>query len=91
MASDGLWGTNQQIISRPELTQFEIQEQDEFMILASDGIWDVMDNQSAVNWVQRRLMAHRDVHRASRELAEKVKDILNYLIVNNQIFACAHS
>ncbi|KAG5175100.1 phosphatase 2C-like domain-containing protein [Tribonema minus] len=71
LASDGLWGSDQQIIAKPELCTFEVSPEDEFMILASDGIWDVVHDQGAVNFVQRRLFAHRDVQRASKELADK--------------------
>jgi serine/threonine protein phosphatase PrpC len=50
----------------------QVDSEDEFMILASDGIWDVVDDQGAVNFVQRRLLTHRDVQRAAKELADKV-------------------
>ncbi|CAM9557567.1 unnamed protein product, partial [Discosporangium mesarthrocarpum] len=66
----GLW-EGQQVISQPEQSTFEIEKEDEFLILACDGLWDVMTNQQAVYYVQRRLLAHRDVQRAARELADK--------------------
>ena len=44
---------------------------DEFIILACDGVWDVLSSQQAVNFVRRRLLVHRDVRRAAQELVNK--------------------
>ncbi|CAM9287481.1 unnamed protein product [Chrysoparadoxa australica] len=41
------------------------------MVLACDGVWDVIGSQECVNFVTRRLSMHRDVQRASRELIHK--------------------
>ncbi|CAN0422994.1 unnamed protein product, partial [Discosporangium mesarthrocarpum] len=70
-----LW-EKQQLISKPEITSvgtcipvwIEVLEYDSFLILACDGIWDVITSQQAVSFVQRRLMAHSDVQRVSREV-----------------------
>jgi hypothetical protein len=48
---------------------------DEFIILACDGIWDVMTSQQAVNFVRRRLLAHRDARRAAQELVDKALEL----------------
>ena len=42
----------------------EVQPQDHFLILACDGIFDVMTSQDACNYVQRRLLLYADVQRA---------------------------
>ncbi|CAI0540103.1 unnamed protein product [Linum tenue] len=39
------------LISVPEVTQLSITSRDQFMILASDGVWDVVSNQEAVRIV----------------------------------------
>lgn len=39
----------------PDVKEFEITEDWEFLILACDGIWDVMTNQDAVKFVRSRL------------------------------------
>ncbi|CAM9323464.1 unnamed protein product, partial [Phaeothamnion confervicola] len=61
----------QQLTARPEITSVAVTSADAFLLLACDGVWDVMTSQQAVNYVQRRLLAHRDVQRASRELCQK--------------------
>jgi protein phosphatase 1L len=41
----------QYVISVPEIVTHPIQEKDEFLILASDGLWDVFTNQEACEYV----------------------------------------
>ncbi|XP_078050968.1 putative protein phosphatase 2C T23F11.1 isoform X2 [Augochlora pura] len=40
----------------PEIQQFEVTEDWEFVVLACDGIWDVMTSNEVVNFVRTRLM-----------------------------------
>jgi protein phosphatase 2C family protein 2/3 len=39
----------QQVICLPETKEFVVEPTHEFVILASDGVWDVFSNQEAVN------------------------------------------
>ncbi|GFQ05723.1 probable protein phosphatase 2c 73 [Phtheirospermum japonicum] len=56
------------LISEPELTQRWISSKDQFVILATDGVWDVISNQEAVEIVdstpERAKSAKRLVERA---------------------------
>mmetsp|Transcript_67367 Transcript_67367/g.179863 ORF Transcript_67367/g.179863 Transcript_67367/m.179863 type:complete len:177 (-) Transcript_67367:814-1344(-) len=39
---------DQQVTCNPDIRKFELQEKDEFMILACDGIWDVVTSQQVL-------------------------------------------
>ncbi|MBD3231796.1 hypothetical protein GF322_03990 [Candidatus Dependentiae bacterium] len=41
----------QGLIYEPEITTYDLQGDEEFLILASDGIWDVLSNEETVNFV----------------------------------------
>jgi len=47
----------QAVTALPEIQEFDIEESDEFFILACDGIWDVLSSQDCVNFVRERLAA----------------------------------
>lgn len=47
--------TEQMVIATPDITELELRDGDEFLILACDGIWDVMSNQEAVDFVRKRI------------------------------------
>lgn len=49
--------TEQMVVATPDIEQFTLEEGDEFLILACDGIWDVLTNQEAVDFVRKRLKA----------------------------------
>ena len=42
----------QHVISRPDVVDVELEGSDEFILLASDGLWDVFPPQEAVNFVR---------------------------------------
>lgn len=53
---DELRGPCEQLVSpEPEVTVFERSPQDQFLILACDGIWDVIDNKSLCEFVEYKL------------------------------------
>ncbi|CAN0562594.1 unnamed protein product, partial [Ectocarpus sp. 12 AP-2014] len=35
------------VIALPEVTEYVLQPEDEFLVLASDGVWEFIDNQEA--------------------------------------------
>jgi protein phosphatase 2C family protein 2/3 len=59
----------------PEISKVEITSDDEFIILASDGLYDVFSSQEAVNFVHSHLQHHQDlnviVEKLVREAASK--------------------
>lgn len=68
------WGevwTADPLTAEPEVTHEPVQEADEFIVVACDGVWDVLTSQQALNFVRRRLLVHADVARAARELVNK--------------------
>ena len=47
--------TEQMVIATPDVQEIPLEEGVEFLILACDGIWDVLSNQDAVDFVRKRL------------------------------------
>ncbi|KAI0070630.1 protein serine/threonine phosphatase 2C [Panus rudis PR-1116 ss-1] len=54
------------VVGAPYTTETELSEEDEFLILACDGLWDVVDDQGAVSLVR----GIADPKRAAEELLE---------------------
>eukprot|EP01088_Endostelium_zonatum_P018926 TRINITY_DN627_c0_g1_i1.p1 TRINITY_DN627_c0_g1~~TRINITY_DN627_c0_g1_i1.p1 ORF type:complete len:689 (+),score=212.42 TRINITY_DN627_c0_g1_i1:413-2479(+) len=40
------------VIAEPELTEWEVEKEWEFVVVASDGLWDVMSPEDCVKWVR---------------------------------------
>ena len=47
---------DQIVTAWPDVKQMKLEKADEFMILACDGIWDVLTNQAACDFVRQKLM-----------------------------------
>ena len=47
---------DQIVTAWPDIKQIKLEKGDEFMILACDGIWDVLTNQAACDFVKRQLV-----------------------------------
>eukprot|EP01104_Vermistella_antarctica_P011721 TRINITY_DN330_c0_g1_i1.p2 TRINITY_DN330_c0_g1~~TRINITY_DN330_c0_g1_i1.p2 ORF type:complete len:420 (+),score=140.92 TRINITY_DN330_c0_g1_i1:66-1325(+) len=56
---------DQIITAYPDIQELELTPEHDFLILACDGIWDVMTNQEAVDFVRERLAANPEVSLAS--------------------------
>jgi serine/threonine protein phosphatase PrpC len=59
------------VIAEPEVKQFELDAEDRFMILASDGVWEFIYSQEAVDIVAKSLREGNTVTQACQELIEQ--------------------
>lgn len=59
------------VIALPELQSISISSITEFAILASDGLWDVMSPQGAINFVRRRLAKRMLLKEISYEIVRE--------------------
>ncbi|KAL4589857.1 hypothetical protein LXL04_002768 [Taraxacum kok-saghyz] len=67
----GIGGNCGPLSAEPEIKMMTLTHEDEFLIIGSDGIWDVFRNQNAVDFVRRRLQEHNDVKRCCKEMVEE--------------------
>ena len=51
----GIWSKTQQVISKPDILEFSVDATHEFVVIASDGLWDVFTSQECVNFVRWQL------------------------------------
>lgn len=57
--------------AEPELKLITLTNEDEFLIIGSDGIWDVFTSQNAVGFARRRLQEHNDLKLCCKEMVEE--------------------
>ncbi|KAL4450727.1 hypothetical protein ABPG77_001083 [Micractinium sp. CCAP 211/92] len=60
----------QMVTALPEIRRETLQPGDEFLILACDGIWDVLTNQEAVDFVRERLAAGMSPRQVAEEMCD---------------------
>ena len=63
--------TSDLILSDPEISEIEITNEDEFVLFACDGLWDVFDNQDAVDFVKVSMDTYRDPKKAIFDLVDE--------------------
>lgn len=66
-----LWSSCQQVISKPDVMHFTVEEHHEFVVLASDGLWDVFPPQECVNFVRKQLFKTKNIDKTAAELIQK--------------------
>lgn len=64
-------GAASPLIAEPDVQLVTLTEEDEFLIIACDGIWDVMSSQVAVSFVRRGLRRHSDPQQSARDLVKE--------------------
>jgi len=72
----GLKGLNESgpVIAEPEIWTWELSENDEFLLMACDGLWNVFTDDQAIIFARRQLRSHNDPERCSKAL---VREALN--------------
>ena len=75
------------LIPDPDVRVEPLRADDEFLVMACDGLWDVLSSQQAVNFVRRRLVLHGDVGKAAHELVQKALRLYSHDNVSAVIVA----
>ncbi|XP_015889591.2 probable protein phosphatase 2C 47 [Ziziphus jujuba] len=67
----GTKGSSCPLSSEPELEEMVLTEEDEFLVMGCDGLWDVMSSQCAITMVRKELMQHNDPEKCSKSLVKE--------------------
>ncbi|KAL7690448.1 putative protein kinase domain, PPM-type phosphatase domain, protein kinase-like domain superfamily [Plasmopara halstedii] len=60
------------LTAKPDVINLDLNRQeDEFLLLACDGLWDVMTSEEAISIFRDRLRLHKDLQLAAHELAQE--------------------
>lgn len=60
------------LTARPDVAQLTLDPlEDEFLLLACDGLWDVMTSEEALNTLRDRFGIHADLQLAAKEIAQE--------------------
>ncbi|XP_041748223.1 protein phosphatase 1B-like isoform X2 [Coregonus clupeaformis] len=67
---DGKGATEQLVSPEPEVFEIERSPEDEFVVLACDGIWDVMSNEELCEFVKSRLEVSQDLEKVCNQVLD---------------------
>lgn len=67
----------QMISAMPDVKKITLEEDDEFMVLACDGIWNFMTSEEVVQFVRKRLAENRD---KVSSICEEVSFLIDLLL-----------
>lgn len=70
--------THQLISAEPDIIIEDIRDEDEFFVLACDGIWDVMSNEQCIEFIRERMQ-----RRPRPPLSEICEDALAYCLTSD--------
>ncbi|KAJ4731570.1 Protein phosphatase 2C [Rhynchospora pubera] len=68
---EGLKGPSGPLSAEPEVIVTRLTEEDEFLIMGCDGLWDVFRSQNAIDFARRKLQEHNDPVICCRELVDE--------------------
>lgn len=69
----------QKIISLPDIRVLHLRSNDQFMVLACDGIWDCLTNQQAVDFIASRLNSQDHAHQNYNHGVSKLSTVCGAL------------
>ncbi|XP_024362353.1 probable protein phosphatase 2C 57 [Physcomitrium patens] len=55
----------------PDIQSLVLSEDDEFLLMGCDGLWDVFSNENAISFARKQLQRHNDPELCSKELVEE--------------------
>jgi len=73
----------QLIIAKPDVRVEKIEEGDEFIILACDGIWDCMASQRAVDYIREQIAKYQFIKPKDAKLSNIIENLLDKSISSN--------
>lgn len=69
--SHDLTAEEQIVTANPDIKVVELQPTDEFMILACDGIWDVLESQKCIDFIRERMRAGEPLRSICESLCDR--------------------
>lgn len=68
---EGLKGEDGPLTAEPEVMSTKLTEEDEFLIIGCDGLWEVFLSQNAVDFARRKLQEHNDPMACCKDLVDE--------------------
>jgi len=62
----------------PEVNVTKLHKDDEYIVIATDGLWTILDNDETVNWVNEKLQAGADRKTIAKDLVNYALEVDGY-------------